>query len=108
MKYIIITSLLAIITQSSFAQSNEKQRGNESAPNRIDYKNAQDYSQAKENWASSNQAFTSNNAIELEAIILEGEAAEKEFVHPNNEPSKVIGREEKKGVNPDIEMPTPE
>lgn len=108
MKNILIASLLGFISQTSLAQSNGRLNSDNTAPDRNQFQSASDYSEAKEIWANENEAAVDNQAVELEAIILEGEEAEKAFVHPNNEPSKILGRKENQGINPEIEMPIPE
>ena len=108
MKYIWLTLFLIPISTCTLAQS--IQSSTSTVPDRSKFNTHEKYSVAKENWSANTEASNlSSDAIELDAIILEGEKAETEFVHPTTEPTRVKGRtKDSKVVDPDIGMPSPE
>lgn len=108
MKQIWLTFSFLFLSLGVMAQS-ERSESSNSTPNAANFKTHQEYSDAKEDWASKNESHEETGAIELEAFILEGDEAELEFIHPTKEPSKIKGRTEAtKCIDPEIEMPTPE
>lgn len=95
MKHISSVFIFMSVSTFVFGQSNsENADASFEAPNKSEYTSHEDYSAAKKEWVLSNEPLEENEAMELEVIILEGDEAEKNFIHPTSGSSELIRDEE--------------